>query len=215
MAKIKAVLFDLDGTIGNTLPLIITAFRRSLEPLINRTVSDAEIIATFGPSEEGTIMSLAPDHYDRGLSDYLSFYEELHHICPEPFEGIREMLVSLRYQNVRLGMVTGKGERSAMITLKKFDLEHHFEIIETGSPYGPRKPEGIRAALEIFSNISEEETIYVGDAPSDIESSRQAGVSIVSAAWADTAELNQLKALGPDQLFDSIPLFKEWLYARI
>ena len=77
MSKIKAVIFDLDGTIGDTLPLIIKAFRNALEPLINRSVSDAEIIATFGPSEEGTIMSLAPDHYEKGLADYLSYYEDL------------------------------------------------------------------------------------------------------------------------------------------
>ena len=59
LKKIKALIFDLDGTIGDTLPLCIKAFRRSIEPLIGRSVSDAEIIATFGPSEEGTIMALA------------------------------------------------------------------------------------------------------------------------------------------------------------
>jgi phosphoglycolate phosphatase/pyrophosphatase PpaX len=54
MQKIKAVIFDLDGTVANTLPLCIQAFRQSIEPLIKRSVSDAEIIGTFGPSEEGT-----------------------------------------------------------------------------------------------------------------------------------------------------------------
>ncbi|HXS57064.1 MAG TPA: HAD hydrolase-like protein, partial [Hanamia sp.] len=71
MKKIKAVIFDLDGTLANTLPLCIRAFRKSIEPLINRSVSDAEIVATFGPSEEGTIMALAPDHYKKGVTDYL------------------------------------------------------------------------------------------------------------------------------------------------
>ena len=215
MSKIKAVIFDLDGTIGDTLPLIITAFRNALEPLINRSVTDAEIIATFGPSEEGTIMSLAPDHYEKGLADYLSYYEDLHHLCPSPFDGIRELLENLGNQNVRLGMVTGKGERSAYITLKKFDLEHHFEIIETGSPKGPRKPAGIKAALDLFGNISTQETIYVGDAPSDIQSSRDAGVSIVSAAWADSAEKEVLLSLQPDKIFYTIPSFREWLYGKI
>lgn len=215
MTKIKAVIFDLDGTIGDTLPLIITAFRNALEPLINRSVSDDEIIATFGPSEEGTIMALAPDHYERGLADYLYYYKELHHLCPEPFEGVREMLETLRSNRIRLAMVTGKGEKSAYITLKKFALEQHFEIIETGSPTRARKPEGIKAALEVFGNISAQEAIYVGDAPSDIQSSRQAGVSIVSAAWADTAEKEVLLALQPDEIFYTIPSFRDWLYGRI
>lgn len=69
---ISAVIFDLDGTLANTLPLCIRAFRASIEPLANRALSDQEIIATFGPSEEGTIMKLAPDHYEQGVADYLA-----------------------------------------------------------------------------------------------------------------------------------------------
>ncbi len=64
MQTIKAVIYDLDGTLTNTLPLCIAAFRQSVEPLINCSLPDAEIIATFGPSEEGTILALAPTHYD-------------------------------------------------------------------------------------------------------------------------------------------------------
>ncbi len=49
MKKIKAVIFDLDGTLADTLPLCIQAFRQSVEPLIKRSISDDDIIATFGP----------------------------------------------------------------------------------------------------------------------------------------------------------------------
>src|SRR5689334_12156100 len=100
MRKIKAVIFDLDGTLANTLPLCIQAFRQSVEPLINRSVSDEDIIATFGPSEEGTIMALAPDYYDKGVADYLHYYKSLHHLCPVPFEGIKELLILLRNKGV-------------------------------------------------------------------------------------------------------------------
>src|SRR4051812_19243542 len=104
MQKIKAIIFDLDGTLANTLPLCIAAFRSSVEPLINRSVSDEEIIATFGPSEEGTIMALAPDFYEIGVQDYLNFYESLHHLCPTTFEGVKELLLSLQKNKVRLAM---------------------------------------------------------------------------------------------------------------
>jgi len=57
--KIKALIFDLDGTLANTLPLCVAAFRKSVEPLLDRAISDEKIIATFGPSEEGTIMAPA------------------------------------------------------------------------------------------------------------------------------------------------------------
>ena len=129
MQKIKAVIFDLDGTLANTLPLCIQAFRQSVEPLIGRSISDADIIATFGPSEEGTIMALAPNHYDKGVSDYLHYYEQLHDMCPVPFNGIRVILEMLKNKAVPISMVTGKGKHSTDISLKYFELTHFFEII--------------------------------------------------------------------------------------
>ncbi len=211
MKKIKAVIFDLDGTIANTLPLCIEAFRNSVEPLAQRTVSDEEIIATFGPSEEGTIMALIPEHYDKGVSDYLKFYESMHHLCYSPFEGIVELLSELRNKKVKIAMVTGKGKYSTDISLKQFDLAGFFELIETGSPSGPRKAEGIQLVLKNWKDIQTDEVIYVGDAPSDIIAGRKAGVSVIAAAWADTAEPQKLTLLNPDKIFYKIKDFSEWL----
>lgn len=212
MRKIKAVLFDLDGTLANTLPLCIQAFRQSVEPLINRTITDEEIIATFGPSEEGTIMALAPDHYDKGVSGYLQYYQDLHAMCPVPFEGIKEILQMLKSKGVRIAMVTGKGKHSTDISLKHFGLTGFFEIIETGSPGGARKAEGIQLILDSLPGVEKEEVIYVGDAPSDIEASRKVGIFVVAAAWAETAEPRKLQGSGPDELFYTIRDFSVWLF---
>ena len=211
MKKIKAVIFDLDGTLANTLPLCVEAFRRSVEPLAQRTVSDEEIIATFGPSEEGTIMALIPEHYDKGVADYLKFYESMHYLCNEPFKGIVELLGDLRNKKVKIAMVTGKGKYSTDISLKQFDLGGFFELIETGSPSGPRKAEGIQLILNNWPDIQTDEVIYVGDSPGDIIASRKAGIPAIAAAWADTAELQKLELLNPDKIFYNIKDFSEWL----
>ncbi len=215
MKKIKAVIFDLDGTLANTLPLCIRAFRQSIEPLINRTVSDEEIIATFGPSEEGTIMALAPDHYDQGVADYLKFYEAFHEMCAVPFDGIIELLTALKDKSVRIAMVTGKGALSTSISLKQFTMEHFFEFIETGSPNGARKAAGIQAVLEQFQGIEKDEVVYVGDTTGDIIASRKAGISVIAAAWAETAEPEKLMELQPDEIFYNINDFSNWLYQRV
>ena len=60
---IKCVAFDLDGTIGDTLPLCMAAFRDSIERLAGVKVTDEEIIKNFGPSEEGIIKVLLKDRY--------------------------------------------------------------------------------------------------------------------------------------------------------
>jgi len=215
MERIKAVIFDLDGTLGNTVPLCVEAFKKSIEPLIHRTVADAEIIATFGPSEEGTIRTLAPDSYEKGISSYLYFYESLHQMCQEPFEGVVDLLNILKNRPIRLAMVTGKGKYSTEISLRKFGLTHFFEKIETGHQSGPRKPEGIMEILNFFGDLNKNEVIYVGDAPGDIQACKNIGIPIVAAAWADTAEPEKLKELMPEQLFYSIPDFTDWISSKI
>jgi phosphoglycolate phosphatase/pyrophosphatase PpaX len=212
MQKIKAVIFDLDGTLANTLPLCIRAFRDAIEPLILRRVSDEEIIATFGPSEEGTIRALAPDHYEQGVADYLHFYKAHHGICPQPFAGIRELLKNLQEKDIRIAMVTGKGKHSTAISLAQFGLLSFFGVLETGAAHGPRKPEGITNVLHQWPDLSKEEVIYVGDAPSDIEACRKTGIAIVAAAWAETAEPDKLAELHPDELFYTVADFAHWIF---
>lgn len=213
--KIKAVIFDLDGTLANTLPLCISAFRKSIEPLINRKVSDEEIIATFGPSEEGTIDALAPDFYDKGVADYITHYTALHDMCPAVFNGMPEILETLKSKGIRTAMVTGKGRASAQISLDRFGISQFFELLETGIRTGPSKPQGIKAILNKWNDLAKDEVIYIGDAPSDITACREAGIPIVAAAWAETAEPEKLIPLHPDALFYSVPEFVVWLYGNL
>jgi len=215
MKKIKAIIFDLDGTLANTLPLCVAAFRSSIEPLAGRSISDEEIIATFGPSEEGTLLALAPNDFDKGVADYLRFYEELHFMCPTPFEGMKEILVRLQQHNIHISMVTGKGPISAHVSLEKFGLTPFFEQVETGIKNGPSKPEGIQRILNQLTGIAHDEVIYVGDAPTDVDACRKVGIPIIAAAWAETAEPEKLIALNPDQLFYTVEDFKHWLFQNI
>ncbi len=113
---IKAVIFDFDGTIADTVPLCIAAFRKAIEPLTGKSISDADIIAAFGPSEEGTIMALIPDFYEQGISNYLKYYKELHEMCPEPFDGIKGIIQYLKDNNIITALVTGKGENTREVS---------------------------------------------------------------------------------------------------
>lgn len=208
--RFKTIIFDLDGTIADTLPLCIAAFKKSIEPLLKATLSEEEIVATFGPSEEGTIRKLIPEYEQEGITAYLQHYEELHGMCAEPFTGIKELLQFLKDQHVALAMVTGKGVHSTRLSLKQFGLESYFEIMETGSPEGPSKIKGIRSVLSRL-NAAAAESLYVGDAPSDITACKEVGIPIAAAAWASTAEPEKLKPLKPEWIFYSVDEFKEWV----
>ncbi len=210
----KHILFDLDGTLGHTLPLCMAAFREALEPLMGRHLSDEDIVAAFGPSEEGTIAMLLPENADEGLNRYLEVYERLHLDWPEPFDGIRDILSYLKDRQAFVGLVTGKGHKSMLLTLKRYGLEYYFDVIKTGDPAGPNKVRRIEEVIDEFS-LEPREILYVGDAPSDIEACRTCGVKIASAAWAPTADLETLKTMQPDYLFLSVSAFFEFLQREL
>ena len=198
--------FDLDGTLGNTLPLCVAAFREAVEPLANRHLSDAEIMDTFGPSEEGTISALIPEHFDEGLACYLDSYARLHARWPEPFPGIREILAYLKQAGAFLGLVTGKGPRSLAITLQCYRLTEVFDVVKTGRPEGPVK-EACMEDIFVEYPLQRSEVLYVGDSPYDIKASRACGIRVAAAAWAPTAKLAKLQAMKPDYCFETVEAF--------
>lgn len=208
--ELKVVIFDLDGTIADTLPLCIAAFKKSIEPLLGKKISDEEIIATFGPSEEGSIRKLIPLQEEQGVKDYLYHYERLHGTCPEVFSGIKELLKIIQQKGLQIAMVTGKGIHSTGLSLKQFDIVPYFEMLETGSPDGPNKVDGIRKVLKRL-NVRANESLYVGDAPSDIRYCKEIGIPVAAAAWAGTTNADELIPLQPNLLFYTVEDFKEWV----
>jgi phosphoglycolate phosphatase-like HAD superfamily hydrolase len=73
--KIRGMIFDLDGTLLNSLPVCYSGFRSTLRKFLGREYSDAKINALFGPSEEGMLKKLLPDQWEESLQYYLAAYE--------------------------------------------------------------------------------------------------------------------------------------------
>lgn len=207
---IKGLIFDFDGTLADTVSICIEAFRRAAEPFRGRRLADLEITATFGPSEAGCARALAPEAPEECLKSYYTHYRKLHEALNEPFEGMRELLDGLKAKGVRLGIVTGKGAHSLEISLAAIGLAEEFDSVEAGCDHGPCKPEGIRNILAEWQ-LDASDALYVGDAPSDVRSAREAGVAIASVAWADPARVSAIAAERPDHLFERMDQFSEWL----
>lgn len=211
---LKTVIFDLDGTIGDTLPLCVMAFKKAIEPLGGVELTPREIISHFGPSEEGVIRELFPERYEEATELFINSYRELHEMAPAPFEGIVELLDYLKENGIKNTIVTGKGMRTLKITLEKYGIASCFEILEAGSPEGPCKASKIRGILAQLS-LTPEEALYVGDAPTDITESREVGVPVASAAWASTAEPDVLEQMNPGMVFQSVASLADYLRGKI
>ncbi len=209
--SIKAVLFDFDGTLGNTLSLCLRAAHLALEPLLGRAVTDEEILASFGPSEEGAIRKIVPPEiYQRSLDAYVRMCRELLPDYPELFPGVREILLNLKQRGFILGVVTGRGRITCDDALQFYGIFDWFDQIETGVESGPSKPACLNRIMAHF-NLKPEEAVYVGDSPCDIQACREVGISVLAAAWAPTTDVGKLIAESPDALFHTVQELNVWL----
>lgn len=120
---IRGVIFDLDGTLADTIPVCISAFRSTFERYSSRRWDEEEIKALFGPTEEGSCRRAVPDQWQGCLEAYLEAYEKAHADLTEPFPGIIDALRLLRERGVSAAVVTGKGPASALISLERLGLE--------------------------------------------------------------------------------------------
>ena len=213
---IKTAIFDFDGTLADTIPLCLEAFRRAVNDLDGRVLTDREIERNFGPDDLGVIRKLfpgKPEWHEHGRELFIHYYQELHaEMAPAPFPGTVELLHSLRNSGIRLAMVTGKRRESADISLKYFHLDGFFPVLETGSPEGGVKTDRINRALKRLG-ASAREAVYIGDSPSDVDACRAVPVRIIAAGWAPGADVKGLEERRPDWLLtrfeDLEPFFRK------
>ncbi len=180
----RAVLFDLDGTLTDTLPLVIAAVNAALAPVWGAARTPEEIRRLFGPPEGQLIAAEAPQDSE-AIERFYRYYRAHHRHTARVYPGVRPMLSTLLERGHLLALVTNKGRRSALITLEEFGLRRFFRAIVDGDDVSRPKPapEGIGLALERLG-AGAAEAAYVGDMPSDLLASRAAGVAAWAAAWS-------------------------------
>ncbi len=209
----KGFIFDLDGTLGDTLPICLEAFRLTFQKFTGKIFVDDEISVYFGRTEEGVVNQVVPDNAASAVEFYQKTYERLHQSLTAPFPGIKEVLSLLREKGARLAVVTGKGPDSAVVSMKYLGLQPYFEYLETGTPAGPNKPEAVQQVLQKWG-IRPDETAYVGDTPYDMEAALSVGVHPLGAGWAPKAALSPHNPGAALMVFTTVKQFSEWMQAE-
>lgn len=200
---LKAVMFDMDGTLGDTLTLCIESYRTCVEELTGRRPSAEEVVSHFGLSDRGVLGNLLGIHYDDPALPILHFkevYLRLHDtLAPAPFEGAAEMLEAVKAAGIRIGIISGKEGYTAEPTIERYGFAPYVEWRGFGLPDHNCKHERLQQVMQEW-NLQPDELVYVGDAPSDITLAHKAGVRIINAAWAATAPPEEAAclALHPD-----------------
>ena len=207
--RLAGAIFDLDGTIADTFGICFATFRNALACVSGPSLSDMEIQARFGPSEDGMFQRVVPARWEEAFRAYLGEYERHLPLCAV-FPGVAASLAWLREHHVPLALVTGKSRATALMSLKQFGLDGVFDPVETGSPSGVVKAEAIARVVAGW-RAPAHEVIYVGDAVADVNAAHAAGVQAIAAAWAPTAVASELSALKPHALFTDAGDFQAWL----
>jgi len=209
--RIRGVIFDFDGTVADTLRLVISGFQEAVVSVGGPRFSDADVYDFFGPTEAGMLRRAVGDLWPEAYHVYLEAYERDHGAYDQLFDGVVDLMASLRSRGIRVGLVTGKGRDSAEISVRRTGIGPLLEGFETGSDAGLAKAHGITRVREAWG-LAPSEVAYVGDTPDDMKSCLEAGVTGLGAAWAKTASV----VADPRwHCFGSVADLASWLDAHI
>ena len=208
------MIFDFDGTLLDTFPAIAAAWNAAMTPIFGKHYSDAEVVARFGPPDEGMIAQELADHppaiYDEAVERYFAKFEEADRDIAA-FDGIVALLDELAARGVPLGIMTGKGRRAADLTFERLGWNTRFQVLVTGDdvPDAKPAPDGVLLAAREMG-FAPQECVYVGDSPADMGAARAAQMTAVVAGWHGffRAALEQME---PDFWADSPAQLGAWL----
>lgn len=192
--SIRAVLFDLDGTLADTardLGFALNEQRRlhGLAPLPFEAIRPQASHGARGLLKLG--FNLTPDAPDFGAmrSQYLDLYER--HICDHTvlFPGMDELLRALEQRGLKWGVVTNKPARFTLPLMRALRLDSRAACIVSGDTTANSKPHPeplLTAARQI--HLPPDACLYVGDAERDVEAAVAAGMKVLIADYGYLAE---------------------------
>jgi phosphoglycolate phosphatase len=212
---LRAVLFDLDGTLLDTVDAIAAALNLALAETLLAPLTVAQVREMIGRGAPMLIeRALAQLRAPMGeaaqaalVQRYLQHYE-----CIETgaghsgrvYPGVRECLQQLHRQGLRLAVVTNKQKRLACGLLERLALSEWIEVLIGGDSCERRKPDPqpLQVACEAM-RVKPAEALMVGDSVNDVLAARAAGVAVVCVPYGYN-EGNDPRALACDALVETL-----------
>ncbi len=206
MRGFDPVLFDLDGTVVDTVELIVRSFRHAVRTVLGEDLPDEVITAGVGQPLMTQMERLSKERA-RELYDV---YREYNHRCHDElirsYDGIAEALQALKAAGRRLGIVTSKSRDTTQMAFDAVGIGPLFDVVVTASDTAVHKPapdpvllclERLAAAGGARAPQTAGRPIYIGDSPVDVRAGKAAGVATAAVAWGVFGR-EALLAAGPD-----------------
>lgn len=183
----RPVLFDLDGTLADTIPLLLASMRAAYAVIGGAVPHDRTWLRGMGTPLRAQFMHFEANDLAR-VEALIAVYREFQVAnlagMVREYEGIRELLTALQAAGHPIAVVTGKGDWMARLTLQQVNLLDPFEVIVGAESTARHKPDPDPLLLGAERlGVPVAGTIYLGDAPNDVLAARAAGMIDVWAAW--------------------------------
>ena len=183
--KIKGVLFDLDGTLVNTTPLILESFRHTFREFGLPVPADSELVAGFGLPMRTAVTAYMPEEMaDEFCDAYRAYQRTRHDELIEGIDGVAETLSALAERGIKMAVVTSKKRPAAIRDLGCYDLVKYFDVIIACDDCAENKPlpgPSLMALKQL--GLSGAECLAVGDSPFDFQSARGAGCQTAAVRY--------------------------------
>ena len=189
--KYKAVLFDMDGTVLDTLGDLAAAVNHTLREFSMPERSIAEVAAALSNGAAYLIAHTVPagtpkELTDKVLAAYAPYYDAHCDILTGPYDGIVPLMEKLRDRGVKLAVISNKQD-----TAVKPLAEKYFPALR-------------------HIGVEREDAIYVGDTEVDLQTARNAGMECASVDWGFRTR-EQLVEIGAEHIFDTVQELEEYL----
>jgi phosphoglycolate phosphatase-like HAD superfamily hydrolase len=183
MRPYEAVLFDMDGTLADTIPDLLAVFNAILAAHGAPALTRESIVPHFGPTEEGMLVNLLPGVPDMELRAELA--AQLAGRGPVPtFDGMRALVAACKAAGARVGVFTGAGRLYGGSRLARMDLAGLVDAFVAADEVPATKPDPA-GLVELCRRLAvgPETSVYVGDSPLDLQCAHRAGVTAVGVTW--------------------------------
>lgn len=200
MRPFQTILFDLDGTLLDSVDLIVDSYHHTLAAHRLTPMTRDEILAGLGTTLYAVFGKMTDDADT--LASWIATYREYnlthHDARARAYPGVVEMVRRIADSGFRLGMVTSKARAGAERGLRVMGLDGTMEIIIGADNVVKPKPdpEPVLMALDMMG-VSAETTLFVGDSHHDVHSGRGAGVKTAGVTWGPF-DRGHLEIAAPD-----------------
>lgn len=192
------VVFDLDGTLADTVDLIVASYQQAFRTVMGHE-EDPELIKSWiGRTLMDAFTSYAPEHARELYDAYLPWNAENTERLIRGYDGVRDVLAELTAAGARLGVATSKRRVSARQAMDVLGLTEYLPVLVTMEDTAVHKPDPAPVLLAIERlGGTPGEAVYVGDAVVDVLAGQGAGCATVAVTWG-AGHLEALVVAGPD-----------------